>query len=412
MSEFELYNPEKLRAAGLVVTEHGDSNISVVRYHKSDDEWKTRTYGYCDRTSSFVKNHRSVAYNTATGCVLHCSPPRRRDDKTVILNTLKIENWIPSRYIDGTMISVFYHAQESQWYVSTRSRLHAACKFMSDRDFYELFCDAIPTETFTQFTERLLPEFSYTFVLVHPEHRHVIRASEPDIYLVSATSSTPKIGDVTVCSPVDRVLLEELGERFNVSVPEVIVPAEGQSLGDLCRSFIESERPEGIMLTPRTSREDNPWDRIRVLSNVFSKCVKLRGNSPSVQSNIVRLWGLDPKGDLLRDYETWYPEDKDTLIDVMGYIYKSADELKNLYRERHITKEKEHTDLPHWSRKPIWDLHGKYLRTREPNTIEKVYEYYRLLSPSFLNRILKQRLKEMSRATGIADVSGSDSSSC
>jgi len=409
MTDYEFYNPEKLKSAGLVVSEHTDSNIAVVRYHKSDDEWKRRTYGYCDRSLKFVRNHRSVAYNMTTGCVLHCSPPRRRDEKSVVFETLKIENWIPSRYIDGTMISVFYHGQESQWYVSTRSRLHAACRFMSDRDFYELFCDAIPTETFDQFTERLLPEFSYTFVLTHPEHRHVIPSPEAKIYLVSATNSIPKVGEVTICSPVNRELLKELGDKFEVPVPEELVPLEGQTLGDLCKTIIESERPEGIMLTPRIDRSDNQWDRIRVLSKVFNTCVKLRGNSPSLQTNIIRLWGLDPKGDLLREYETWYPEDKDKIVDVMGYIYQSANELKKLYRERHITKEKEHKDLPHWSRKPIWDLHGKYLRTREPNTIEKVYEYYRLLSPSFLNRILKQRLKETSRSSDALGVSADHS---
>lgn len=71
---FGQYNAEFLGKKGLVVTEYPEYGVAVVRYHKSDNTWKVKTHGTCDRDDPDVRNHRSVIYDLATGSVLHVSP--------------------------------------------------------------------------------------------------------------------------------------------------------------------------------------------------------------------------------------------------------------------------------------------------------------------------------------------------
>jgi hypothetical protein len=79
-------------------------------------------------------------------------------------------------------------------------------------------------------------------------------------------------------------------------------------------------------------------------------------------------------------------------------VKRIVPELVKLYIERHVRKSMEHDNLPHWCRRPIWDLHGRYLKSRIPVKDATVLEYFRDISPSAVNNIIKMWLKETSRA--------------
>ena len=397
---YNSYDAEFLRSKGLIITEDTDLGLAIVRYHKSDNSWKTDKYGECDRDDFVVRTHRSVVYDMTSKCVIHASPQRRKNDNAVIINSLKHENWVVSDYIDGTMISLFWSPVTNEWVMSSRSKFHAAGNFMSPSPFRDLFKQAIPNDqTLEEFLRGLDETYSYTFVLCHPEHKHVIVAHEPRIYLVHVGKIIPLLNVSDTPSSryecMNYEMIEEFAKRMNVYYPKRYVFTNDSDFHSNIRECLGSTHPRGLMITQSDKNPCN--ERIRILSNAYEEALRLRGTSPSVQTNIIRVWANDPSGDLLRTYEGYYPEEKEDLYSVVRTMNESANELVLYYKNRHVRKTMEHSDLPHWSRKPIWDIHGMYLKTRVPISKDSILEYYRGKPASFVNKVLKNREKEIKR---------------
>lgn len=395
------YDAELLRSKGLLITEDHELGLALVRYHKSDNRWKTETFGECDRNDPLVRTHRSVVYDIQSKCVIHASPQRRKNEDSVVINSLKNENWVVSEYIDGTMISLFWSPVTNEWIMSSRSKFHAAGNFMSPFPFRDLFKEAIPYGlTLGDFLVGFDKQYSYTFVLCHPEHKHVIPASKPKIYLVHMGKSTPVLTDnstlATKYEHMNREIVDNIAtSRLSVSSPQKFVFATNEELHRAIRECLGSTTPRGLMITPSPK---NPCvERIRILSGAYEEALRLRGSSPSIQTNMIRVWAEDPTGDLLRKYEGYYPDEKETLYSLLRVLHESANELVLHYKNRHVRKTMEHGDLPHWTRKPIWDLHGIYLRERVPISKNSVLEYYRTRPASFVHKIIKNREKEIRR---------------
>jgi hypothetical protein len=190
-------------------------------------------------------------------------------------------------------------------------------------------------------------------------------------------------------------IVSEYASRLNVNCPERFVFNNDTDFQRSIHECLKSSFTEGLMIT---QSQENPCnERIRILSNGYEEALRLRGTSPSIRTNMIHAWASDPTGDLLRTYEGYYPDEKEELHSVVRTLNESANELVLYYKNRHVRKSMEHGDLPHWSRKPIWDLHGIYLRERVPINKMSVLEYYRKRPASFVNKILKTREKEIKR---------------
>ena len=406
--EYRSYNAEFLRGKGLIVTEHEDLGISIVRYHKSDNEWKTRTHGSCDREDPVVRNHRSVVYSLTTGLPLSVSPIRRVPNNAVGNSTF-VENeddFVVTEYLDGTMINVFWNpsvntetGESYGWTLSSRSKIHATCRFTSDRLFRDLFDEARKYCRVNY--ESLNKQCCYSFMLTHPENRRVIPYDVPQIVLVSVTMCVPKVmresgeGSTLVAKQFSWDNMVEEGSRI---APEILPKRVDISASNVLKHSMNDDvakQLSGWMITHRRGS----WDRVRILTDGFEECASLRGDSASLNTNYIRLMSLDPRGDAIRRYALWYPEETDAIKNLSNTIQTAITELLDNYVSRHVKKTKEHSDLPHWTRRPIWDLHGRYLRTRVPIKESEVFAYLRDISPSVVGRMLKNREKDNRRST-------------
>lgn len=405
-TEYPSYDAEVLRNKGLIITEDEELGLAIVRYHKSENEFVNEKFGECNREDPLVRIHRSVIYSMDSKCVVHASTQRRKSDNSIVLNSLKKENWVVTPYIDGTMISIFWYGAKDCWIMSTRSKIHAMNKYMSNQTFRGLFEEGIMNtlgdkkiDDFLSDLSTIDKKYSYTFVLCHPENKHVIIAKEPMVYLVQVSECVPYTYDsgkmVSRWKPLSYDEMVTIACSIGIPYPVVRTIPEDQVLGDYCRSILTSKMPEGIMLVP--SSVNSCMERIRILSNTYENAIRLRGNTPSSRTNILRIWGEDPTGDLLREYEGFFPSETDDVHNVMRILHESANELELYYKNRHVRKSMEHGDLPHWTRKPIWDIHGIYLREKQPISKERIMEYYRNKPASFVNKILKTREKEIKR---------------
>lgn len=410
LASYPLYDAEALRSKGLVVTEDPELKLAIVRYHKSENSWKIQKFGNANMNDSIVQKHRSVIYSLESKCVVHTVPIRRKNDKAVVIDTLKKSDWVVTPYIDGTMISVFWNHSTGEWILSTRSKFHASCKYMSDRIFRDLFCEALGV-SLEEFLEKLDRDYSYTFVLTHPENKHVVVAIEPKVYLVHmihtlvCTKNDGETFTKVFCHSQEEMY--RFAQRFGVNTLDTIDVGEtDESFRAYCHEIVkDSDNARGVMLLPTESNPNANWERIRILSHAFEHCAYLRGYTPSPQVNILRLWGSDPTGELLNEYVKHYPSEDTIVQDVLMLIAETSADLVLYYKNRHVRKTLEHTDLPHWTRKPIYDLHGMYLRERIPITKDRVIEYYRRLSPTVVNRIFKNREKELRKGATKENVS-------
>lgn len=412
---FGQYNAEFLGKKGLVVTEYPEYGVSVVRYHKSDNTWKIKTHGSCDRDDPDVRNHRSVIYDLASGNVVHVSPIRRDTEEKIRISELTASEWDVSVYEDGTMINVFWNKNINPetgtafgWTLSTRSKLHAVCKFTSDILFRDLFQEAINLTGFKY--EFLNQDYSYTFILHHPDTRHIIPCNfGVSLSLVavcdcSVTGSPRFFSPEEVRSEVGRLnilcVVSKGGDDTNPIMSTIPVPAENdEELRKRIRSAIKGENEfenvlSGIVIVNRA----RPWVRIRILTPSYEQCLKLRGDRANLRVNYVDLILKDPTAALIREYISFYPEEASEVVKVSDSLREIIHELYDLYIDRHVKKTKEHDNLPHWSRKPIWDIHGIYLRTRSVVRKPIVLNYLSSISPSAVHGIIKNREKELRRS--------------
>jgi hypothetical protein len=400
MLSFDKYNAELLRGKGLMVNENKDTGLSIVRYHKSENTWKIKTHGECDRDNIVVRKHRSVVYSLDTGMPVCVSPVRRikiGTDEDWLFRESISGNICITKYIDGTMINVFWNKNINSetgepfgWTLSSRSKLHATCRFTSDHLFNDLFEEARKELDISY--DSLNPELCYSFVLVHPETRHVIAYGSPKIYLVSVTKCNVK-DERCDCEMFSWENIKK--EALRIKDETILPPEIDTTILNTMKQVSESKNTEGWVILSRKGS----WGRIRVLTNKYEEALKVRGDCPSRRTNYIRLMSQDPSGDLIKKYASYYPEEIEDIRDLGKLIGETGKELFNWYILRHVRKEKEHTDLPHWTRKPIWELHGRYLRSRQPIRPSGILDYFRSISPTNVNKLLKNREKENNKKT-------------
>jgi len=409
--EFSSYDAEALRGKGLIVTEHEDLGIAIVRYHKSDNEWKTRTHGECDRTDATVKNHRSVVYSLTTGLPLSVAPTRRVLHNAVGNGTFSDDEdeFMVTEYLDGTTINVFWNPTINSdtgasfgWTLASRSKIHATCRFTSDRLFRELFEEARVNSGVDY--DSLNPRYCYSFVMLHPENRRVLSCESARVVLVSVASCVPHSdagsGDI-VSSYATQLGWDEMYAEGNRLATDILPRKVDIEAGGILRySMLESV--SGTLAGWMITKKSGSWGRVRVLTDGFERCAFLRGDTASRRTNYIRLMSLDPRGDAIREYAKWYPEEESDIKTLGDEIKAAISELIKNYVSRHVKKTKEHTDLPHWTRRPIWDLHGRYIRMRVPIKEAEVFAYFRDIAPSAVNRMLKNREKENHKAAQTA----------
>ena len=95
--------------------------------------------------------------------------------------TNQMKDCIIQEFIEGTMINCFYF--DNKWVISTRSVIGADCRFNKEgKTFLEMFNDGLDEIGFN--LNLLDPQYSYSFVLQHPENRIVVPFELPNIFLV------------------------------------------------------------------------------------------------------------------------------------------------------------------------------------------------------------------------------------
>jgi hypothetical protein len=215
--------------------------------------------------------------------------------------------------------------------------------------------------------------------------------------ILPVSSPTITLVNVVECSPNENgsmCTLQNLYSEGNGNVPKQTLFETTEDFREECRKCIRGEGVyenslQGLVLA-------NGWNRIRLLTPSYEQCLRLRGDGPSFRANYIRLMTTDPTGAMLHQYSDWYPEEKEDIQRTIQTMNVIVGQLVELYKKRHVSKTMVHEDLPHWCRRPLWDLHGYYLRTRVPIRREEVMTYFASRPVPFIHRMVKSFEKETS----------------
>ena len=162
------------------------------------------------------RNRRSVIYK---GDTLVCMSP----GKSIPLDeTIPVTDYTVEDFVEGIMINAFY---DDGWKIATKSNIGANCTFDSTRTFAELFDDCKAAVGLS--LDTLNPEFSYSFVMKHPDHRIVTPVTQPTLTCVAKFAGKEEKGILRFqLSGVDKSFANAIRRTLLGNIPIQVMKSE------------------------------------------------------------------------------------------------------------------------------------------------------------------------------------------
>jgi len=370
-----------------------NQKYSVIRYLKDFlcvDH--VPTYGLC----------RSVILNSANNVVGFAPPKSISSDKFIQLYPDKNENLIAQEFVEGTMINAFWDPTiglSGSWEISTRNTVGATSSFFKgihNKTFRDMFLEA--TKETNLNLDHLNKEFSYSFVLQHPDNRIVVPFKTPTLYLVALYSIQNVDDNVLVHSHSINYVKQLNWGQTTIKFPKIY---EWNSYSDLIEkygSMNTSYDIVGVVVYNTLTGE-----RMKIRNPVYEQVRNLRGNQPKLQYQYLCL----RKNGKVHDFLKFYPENKKEFSSFRDQIHLFTNTLFSNYISCYIKKEKPLIEFSEQYRTHMFNIHKTYIdELREKKlfiTNTFVINYVNNLHPSLLMYCLNFQMRKRNIDTIVAD---------
>ena len=347
---------KELLERGIIFQEYNDneSHLLILKYDKLNPK--------CNLSDEFTSYCRGMVIDLDS-LKLVCVPPEKAFKYSELIPCdINYEKMLFEEFYDGTMINVWYH--NDKWYISTRSRINADCKWFSDKTFYELFMEAIKKENIE--LELLNKNICHSFVLKHKDNRIVKKYDDANVTLVHCVNmKTLKV----IKNEVIRKMYLEEGQKIEIA----------KSLSFKNMNNIISYMNNLSYETPGVVIKYNNY-RTKIRNQNYNFVKNIRGNTPKLLNHYLDLKNKN----MIKQYLYYFPEYKNEFNEFQQDIFKSINLLHHLYKGRHIYKKEtsgylKNEDIPYEYKPLVYELHGQYLNTRIKITFEYVKMYFNLL---------------------------------
>ncbi|MAE83963.1 MAG: hypothetical protein CMB80_14575 [Flammeovirgaceae bacterium] len=339
---------------GLYVKEDERSGLIIIKYDRDKSKFNEPIVHEC----------RGVVMNRSKKIL--CFPPERSVplDKFKELTRDHTDEIRYEEHVDGTMINVFYDPNNETWLKSTRSRIGADCNWLCDETFATLFEEASGQMNFNVLNKDLC----YTFVLVHPKNRIVVKYEIPFICLVSV-----------------RRIFQTHYENVSLEDEHLSLVEKGISIKVPKRYYFPSiERMEEYVShqDSRTQGIIMKYDKYRakLRNKEYTMLKNLKGNTPSLVELYLRLRQerkVKPFLKHFREYRKKFNEFRDDIHQITFRVY-------NWYVNVYINKYSESSEIPYEFKPVCYQLHKMYIdsvknRRRRKITLERVISHVNIL---------------------------------
>jgi hypothetical protein len=299
--------------------------------------------------------------------ILSFAPP-----KSINYNSFIVQNNFSecniTEFIDGTMINVFYNEKnmnenneiEPKWELATRSNIGANCRFnlRSKKSFRDMFYEAcVPTgEEVSDFFNKLNKEYSYSFVLQHPENRIVHKITQPRLYLTNIYKFEENIVQPVNYKNIHISMSEHIKHPRNITeiYPNI---SNWEYINLLCSGEQIGFELQGFIIT------NNKNERTKIRNIEYEKIKRMRGNNPKLQYQFLELY----KQNKLNDYLYYFPENFNTIEEYKNSFYTWSEQLYNLYIDCFIERKIHLKDCPFEYKPLLYELHKHYIEVLRPS---------------------------------------------
>ena len=338
-----------LQKKGLIVKEY--DNLYLVKYVK----------GQSDMKDSDVQKCRGIILEKNSNKLL-CIPPQKSIDNDYYHNLQGNENFnsdiIFEEFIDGTMINLFKY--QDKVYISTRSCFGANCRWNSSDTFNILFNECIDFSKFEDIEEN----YSYSFVIQHPDNTIVKKYVEPKITLCFV-STINKDNSIIV---LNRTAMQEQIDKnnFGISLPKIYNIENMEEVYKQIDNMNETE--QGIVIKKYIDESDL---RSKVRNINYNKIRFLRGNT----NNKEYLYFELRKNQKIVEYLEYFPEDKEFFDSCRFKLYNFTNNLFNHYRNLKVNKTVKFLEIDYEYRPLLNELHELFTTDKKITTKQKVIQY-------------------------------------
>lgn len=279
---------KKLFERGVLTKDYPDDGLMLL-YHKFDMPVTNDLERECrslviDRSSLKIKSYS-------------CETPRVNKEGMEFIIANSSENQLINPCYEGTYLSIFN--ANGKWYVSTRRCLDSQesvfnpAQKQSPMSHYQMFEEIIQKagySSFYEFTKKLNPDYSYYFVLIHHQNKHIIDYTKEfgqeygRICLTTVRDSELRELDI-YSNPVDYATYDKSGLIF---VPEKLESYESFDNENKTIKYNEIPESEGVVIRV-WSNSMNKYNLIK-LQNVNYQFAQVLGTDRNIFKGLVYLY--------------------------------------------------------------------------------------------------------------------------
>ena len=329
---------------GILFTTDDSLGLTILRYN--------REHPACNFQDPFTRFCRGLIIDREHNIV--CLPP----GKHIPFEALQydaFENLHVEDFIDGTMINMFYYGEK--WHIATRSKIGANGTWFSKKKFSDMFEEAQGNLDFSKFETN----YTYTFVLRHPENRIVTQYESADLVLVQVRNMSNLMVENT---EIVKRALRERGVEVTIPVKYHFTDLDHLNtyLGQM------SWQQQGVVIKYGSFRSK--------LRNQKYKYVKqMRSNNPKMQFCYLELM----QNKMIKEYLQYFPEFK---VEFNFYWLQVSNMIRLLhqtYMNYRVKKLISIDSVPYELRPLVYELHGHHLKSGIKITPDFVKSYFQAL---------------------------------
>ena len=297
--------------------------------------------------------------------ILMVSPSKSMEYKHFINLYPNINDVTVEKFIEGTMMNVFWDSDYETWEFSTKTNIGGNTTFFNEKTFRVLFEEVIEYAKLD--VNQLDKNICYSFVFQHPENRIVSKFNNLNLFLIEAY----KIVNDTI-QIFDTCALLNTDAFNNTKVVCPMTYDSNRSYEELYNFYTNKTLNYTIMGVIIRDKSTNIRTKIR--NPCYEMVRRLRGNNPKLQYHYYSLL----KEDIIFLFLTYYPEYNDEFISFERKNNLFNETLYKNYVSCFIKKEKQLNEYPKNYKTHMYNIHQIYKdilknqrKTVELNVVKK-----------------------------------------
>lgn len=321
--------------------------------------------------SIIVQNNRVIGF----------SPPKSLPSHSNEFLFENEKNNVYEEFVEGTMVNVFYDKEKNEWELATRSVIGGRNNFYNNtKSFRKMFLECM-NESSLEFDD-LDKQYSYSFIIQHPENRIVTKVNKPKLWLCKIY----KMDDENNVYDVDIQTFDNLKNKvYLIQQYDTI-----ESMEQAKQTYSSNKTQYDCM----GCVVKNGLYRTKLRNPNYEYVRQLRGNQRKSQFQYLNL----RQNGKVHAFLKYYPEYMNEFQRYREQVHLFTRNLRNYYKDCFIYKKQPLNKYPYEYKNHLYKLHNIYLNDLLPKKQVVVWQtvknYVNQLHPAVLMYSINYKLRQ------------------